>query len=158
MSSLRAWQLPFRLPPLHQVLTHSPASTIELPCDIAMAMNLHLQGALEWLQWASPIASAPISQHSMHLGESHYQWPWGLHHSTKETEDHPRTKGDGLSHPCPWWQSSCRWPLWPSTLGGNPEPPFMLLTHCSSPLCWRHQRQPCMYTFPPGSYQLHHVR
>ena len=30
-----------------------------------MAVNLHLQGALEQLQWASPTASAPVSQCSM---------------------------------------------------------------------------------------------
>ena len=46
------------------VLTYSLADTIEPPCDIAMAINLHLQGALVWLWWASPTALAPVSQHS----------------------------------------------------------------------------------------------
>ena len=32
---------------------------------ITVAFNLHLQGALEQLQWTSPTTSAPISQHSM---------------------------------------------------------------------------------------------
>ena len=45
------------------VLSYSLADTSEPPCDIAMTMCL--QGALEWLQWASPTALAPISQHSM---------------------------------------------------------------------------------------------
>ena len=37
---------------------------IKPPHDIATAFNLHLQGALEWLQQTSPTTSAPISQHS----------------------------------------------------------------------------------------------
>ena len=41
-----------------------PAAVIDPPCDIAMAINLHIQGALEWLQWTSPMTSTPISQHS----------------------------------------------------------------------------------------------
>ena len=41
------------------------ASTIEPPSDIAMAINLQLKGALEQLQWTSPTASAPVSQHGM---------------------------------------------------------------------------------------------
>ena len=42
-----------------------PFSDIETPHDISAAFNLHLQGALKWLQWTSLTTSAPISQHSM---------------------------------------------------------------------------------------------
>ena len=47
------------------VPTHSPADAIKPPCDFAMAINQHLQGALEWLQWTSSTASTPVSQCSM---------------------------------------------------------------------------------------------
>ena len=60
------------------VLTYSLADTIEPPCDITMAVNLHLKGALEWLQWASSTALAP-SPSVVCLAESHHQWPWGLY-------------------------------------------------------------------------------
>ena len=43
------------------VLTHPLADTIEPPHDITMAINLHLKGALEWLQWAFSAAWAPAS-------------------------------------------------------------------------------------------------
>ena len=42
-----------------------PLLAVELPCDFTMALNLHLQRALEWLQETSPATSAPLSQHSM---------------------------------------------------------------------------------------------
>ena len=42
-----------------------PLLAITPPCDITMVLNLHLQGALEWLQQTSPVTSAPLSQHSM---------------------------------------------------------------------------------------------
>ena len=38
------------------VLTHSLADTTEPSCDIAMVINLHLQGVLEWLWQAFPTA------------------------------------------------------------------------------------------------------
>ena len=47
------------------VLTYSLTDTIEPPCYLAKAINLHLQGALEWLQWASSTASTPVSKNSM---------------------------------------------------------------------------------------------
>ena len=37
---------------------------IGLPCNITTAINLCLQGAVEWLQLTSPTTSAPITQHS----------------------------------------------------------------------------------------------
>ena len=52
-------------PTITPVLTYSPADTIEPPCYIAMAINLHLYGALEQLQQASSAALVPVSQHSM---------------------------------------------------------------------------------------------
>ena len=42
-----------------------PFLAIEPPQDMAMVLNLHLQGALEQLQWTSPTASDTTSQHSM---------------------------------------------------------------------------------------------
>ena len=42
-----------------------PFLAVEPQHDIAMALNLHLQGTLEWLQWTSPTTSAPTSQYSM---------------------------------------------------------------------------------------------
>ena len=47
------------------VQTYSLTDTFEPPYDITMTINLHLQGALEWLQQASSAASTPVSQHSM---------------------------------------------------------------------------------------------
>ena len=38
---------------------------IKPPCDITTVLNLHFQGALEWLHQISHAASAPTSQHSM---------------------------------------------------------------------------------------------
>ena len=49
----------------HTGATPFPADIVEPPHDTATAINLQLQGALEWLQQASPTASAPTSQHSM---------------------------------------------------------------------------------------------
>ena len=42
-----------------------PFLAIESLCDSATVLNLHLQGALEWLQQTSPTVPAPASQHSM---------------------------------------------------------------------------------------------
>ena len=41
-----------------------PLPAIEPLCDIATVLNLHLQGALEWLQLTSSVTSVPLSQHS----------------------------------------------------------------------------------------------
>ena len=49
----------------HPSATPSLATTIEPPCDIFVAINHQLQRALEWLQWASPAISTPVSQHNM---------------------------------------------------------------------------------------------
>ena len=131
------------------VLTHSLANTIEPPCDITMAINFHLQGALEWLWQASPAASAPVSQCSMPRREPP-SVALGALPPTKENEDPLRPKIDGLSHPC---------------LNGNPHtdafvgshgqphqvtPPesLMLFTPCSSPPCQRHWRQPVCICSP----------
>ena len=47
------------------VLPPSPATSVEPSDDIATSINQQLQGALEWLQWASPTISTPVSLHSM---------------------------------------------------------------------------------------------
>ena len=36
-----------------------PATVIEPPCDITTAINLHIQGILEWLQQTSPKTPHP---------------------------------------------------------------------------------------------------
>ena len=51
-----------RLPTPHWC--HPPLA-IKPPYGIAAFLNLHLQGALEWLQQTSLATSAPTSQHSM---------------------------------------------------------------------------------------------
>ena len=79
--------------------TPSAADTIELPGDITMPINLQLQGALEWLQWASPTASAPVSQCST-LRREPPSAALGALPSSGETEDPLRPQGR-LSHPCP---------------------------------------------------------
>ena len=43
-------------------LPPSLANTIEPSSNITAAINLQLKGGLEWLQWASPTALAPVSQ------------------------------------------------------------------------------------------------
>ena len=52
------------------VLPPSPATSVKLSDDIATSINQQLQGALEWLQWASPTISTPVSLHSMPKRES----------------------------------------------------------------------------------------
>ena len=47
------------------VLPPSPAATVKPSCNIAMAINQQLQGALEQLQQASPTDLTPVSLHSM---------------------------------------------------------------------------------------------
>ena len=87
-----------QVPPLHWCYPLS-GQYMEPPSDIAMAINLQLQGALEWLQWASPTASAPVSQCSM-LRREHIQWPGGSALNRRNRRS-PQARGDGLSHPCP---------------------------------------------------------
>ena len=72
-------------------LTHPPADIIEPPCDIAMAIKLHLQGALEQLQQASSAASTLVSQHRMPRMEPPSA-ALGAPPSTEGTEDPLRLK------------------------------------------------------------------
>ena len=95
----KAMTTAIQAPTTTQVLTHSPPDTTEPPYDIAMAVNLHFQGAMEGMQQAFPTASAPVSQHGT-LGESHHQWPWGLHPQLGKQKI-PQARGDRLSHPSP---------------------------------------------------------
>ena len=54
-----------QIPTTTPVLSPSPATSVEPSHDITMAINQQLQVALEWLQWASPAISTPMSWHSM---------------------------------------------------------------------------------------------
>ena len=47
------------------MLPPSQAATVAPSCNIAMAINQQLQGAMEWLQWASPTILTPVSLHSI---------------------------------------------------------------------------------------------
>ena len=48
-------------PPTTSIPTPSLATPVKPAHHIAMAINQHLLGALEQLQWASPASSAPVS-------------------------------------------------------------------------------------------------
>ena len=49
---------------------------MEPPGDINMAINLQLQGALEWLQWAS-LQPPPLSPSTVHQGRANINGPEG---------------------------------------------------------------------------------
>ena len=72
--------------------------------DIAMVLNLHLPGALEWPQWTSPAASAPTSQHSM-PGRKLLSAALGAPPSTR-TEDPLSLEGTDSAIPDPMATSS----------------------------------------------------
>ena len=63
------------------ISTPSPATPVKPVCDIATAINQHLQGGLEWLQQASPTSSTPVSQHSTLRREPPSVTLWALPHS-----------------------------------------------------------------------------
>ena len=133
-----------KAPTTTPVLTHSPADTIEPPHDITMPVNLHLQGALEWLQWASSAASAIVSQHSMPRRESQ-SVALGAPPSTEETEDPLGLKMDSAI-PIPM-ATFTQMSLWAATPGDTPSIP-----HVTPPLL-----QPTILKTldpHPGSYQL----
>ena len=115
------------------VLPPSLTDTVEPPCDITMALNLHLQGALEWLQWASPTASTPTSQCSMPRG----QLPsvaLGAPPSIRETEDPFGPEGRDSTVPAPM---ATLMPTSPQVVTPCGTPSFTHLTHphYSSQLC-----------------------
>ena len=81
-----------------------PFLAIEPLCDITMTFNLHLQGALEWLQQTSPITSAPISQDST-SGRKLPSAALGVPPSTR-AEDPLGLEGTHLAIPDPMATSS----------------------------------------------------
>ena len=85
--------------PHHISTTPSPAETTKPPGDIAMAINLQLQGALEWLQQTSPAASAPVAQHST-LKRELPSAALGALPSTRETEDPLGLEGTDTATAC----------------------------------------------------------
>ena len=60
------------------VLPPSPADTTQPPGYIAAAINLQLSGTLVQLQQVSLSPQHPSSS-TVHEGDSHLWWPWGLH-------------------------------------------------------------------------------
>ena len=118
-------------------LTHSPADTTEPPQDIAMAINQHLHGALEQLQWTSSAASTPVSQQIMPRKEPP-SVALGAPPSTAGTEDPLRWKETGLVIPtlaATFTQTPDGWPH-QATPPALPWP----FPHCSTWLYHRHWR------------------
>ena len=89
-----ATQVPTTIP----VQTYSLTDTIDSPHDITMAVNLHLQGALEQLQWASSAASTLVFQGSTPRREPPSA-ALGAPPSTEGTEDPLGQKETDLAIP-----------------------------------------------------------
>ena len=131
------------------VLPPSLANSVEPPSDITMAINLQLQGALEWLQWASPTASSPVSQHSM-LRREPPSAVLGVPPSTKETEDPLGPEGMDSTIPA-LMATLMQTSPWAATLGGTPASltlPTAPANHAKGTGGGEH-----VY-FPPGLYKL----
>ena len=115
------------------VLPPSLANTIEPHSDIAVAINLQLQGHWNGCSGLPPIASAPTSQYSMPRREPPLAALEALP-STRETEDPLRPEGMDSAIPA-LMATLMQMSLWVA-----PPALLTLLTHCSSQLCRRHQR------------------
>ena len=132
------------------VLTHPPADTIEPHRDITMTVNLHLHGALEWLQWALSTASAPVSQCSMPRREPPTA-VLGAPPSTEETEDPLWPKEMDSAIPV-MMATLTQMPLQRATPDDTPNIPHV--THpLLQPTMPKTPEATSMYMFPPGSYQ-----
>ena len=132
------------------VLTLQPPDTIEPSCGITMAINLHLQGALEWLQRASSTASNPVSQCSM-LRRVPTSVALGAPPSTEGTEDLLRPKETNSAIPIPM-ATLTQTSQWVTTPGNTLSIPYV--THSPlHPTMLKTQEAASMYMFPPGSYQ-----
>ena len=133
------------------VLTHPLADTIEPPHDITMAINLHLQGALEWLQWASSTASASVSQLCMPRREPP-SVALVAPPSTEETEDSLGLKEMDWAIPVPM-ATLTQMLLWVATPGDTPSIPH--ITHpLLQPTVLKTPEAASMYMFPQRSYWL----
>ena len=110
-------------PTTTMVLTHPPANTVEPPHSHQLASL----GVLEWLQWASPTASAPLSQQSMPRREPSPA-ALGAPPSTGETEDPLRPEEMDSAIPAPMVTFMQMSP-WVATPGDSPS-----LLHVTHPL------------------------
>ena len=126
----------------------------EPPYDIIMAINWHLWGALEWLQWTSPTTSAPSLSTVCTEGGCHLQ-PWGLS-PPPEQKIHSAWRG--------WtWPSQIWWPplhryshMWSSQKASLAS--SQSVTHCAHLPYWKLWRWPESPPFhshwlPPGQSQ-----
>ena len=113
------------VPTTAPVLPPSLANTVETPGDITMAINLQLQGTLEWLQQTSPPASAPVSQHRT-LRKEPPPVTLGASPSTREREDPIRPEGMDSAIPAPT-AIIMQMPPWVATPGSTPS--FTHITH-----------------------------
>ena len=79
--------------------TPSLANTMELPSNIAMAINLQFQGPWNRCSSLSPQPQL-LSPIAAHWGETAISGTGGSTHN-KRNRISPLARGDGLSHPCP---------------------------------------------------------
>ena len=107
------------------VLPSSPSNTTEPPSDITMVINLQLQGALGWLQQASPTIPAPVSQCSTPRRELPLV-PLGAPPPTRETKDPLWPEGMDSAIPVLMATLTQTSP-WVATLGNTPS--FICVTH-----------------------------
>ena len=101
---------------------------MEPPHDITTVLNLHLQGALEWLQQTSSVTSAPLSQHSM-PGRRPMSAAFGAPPST-QAEDLLSLEGTELAIPDPMATSS---QASPGEVTLEHTPNIVQVSHCPSP-------------------------
>ena len=119
------------------VLPPSLANTMEPPGDIAMAINLELQGP--WHSCSRLLSQPqPLSPSMACWGESCHWQPWRLCPQQKKQKI-PSGQRGWTQPSVPQWQPPCRHLHgWPSQVTSQVS--LMLLTHCSSPLCQKHWR------------------
>ena len=105
-----------------------PFLAIKPPCEITIVLNLHLQGALEWLQLTSPTVSAPLPSIA-HLEGSCCLWPLGALPSTR-AEDLLGLEGTNSAIPDPKATSSL---ASPGEVMPEHTPKIFQVSHLPSP-------------------------
>ena len=96
-----------------------------------------------------PPQPQPLSPGALCQGESCHQWLWAFCPQL-EKQKIPSGQRGWTPPSLPQWQPSCRCPCgWPHQVA--PPASLMLLTHCSSQLCWRHCRWWAYACSPQGS-------
>ena len=128
--------------------TPSPANTVVPPMTLPQPSACNSRGPWNGCS-RLPLQPPPLSLSAACPGESCHQCsPGGSAHSIWRNRISPQTRGDGLSHPCPdsnpHTDISCGWPH-----QVTPPASFMLLTHCSSPLCTEDTRGGLHVHVPP---------